>query len=102
MYLFTKNSQLYEENKNAKIFPVGPLLSMLGAVKVGSTTRKFGQKITLKVTLFPKIIFQVGMILDFGSFSKKCTGFCMKSKNAFIFVKRPIVFCARTCQSRPF
>lgn len=26
------------------------------------------------------------MILDFGSFYKKCTGFCMKSENAFIFV----------------
>jgi len=57
MYIFTKNAQFYEENKNAKIFPVGPLLSMLGAAKVGSTTRKFGQKNYSKSNSFSKKLF---------------------------------------------
>ena len=74
------------------IFLVGPVLSMLGAAKEGFTTQKFGQKMLLKVTFFKKLTSHEGMILDFGSVSKTCTGFCIKSKNAFISAKDECFF----------
>ena len=46
MYLLQKNPQFYEEKK-FKDFSSGTTFPMLGAAKVGSTTRKFGQKIIL-------------------------------------------------------
>ena len=57
---YKKVAQTYEENENAKIFPLGLILFMLGAAKVGSTNRKFGKWMSLK-----KLICQEGIIRYF-------------------------------------